>query len=122
MRLGTSGLTTVECVVALLLATCGLLGAVGTVALSIRLEGRGSRSAAAARWSLSVMDSLRGAAARSGGQCAAIGSGTSTGPRGASARWTARAAGRGVALSLQLTYPTVTGVHVDSVPGFIPCD
>ena len=122
MRLGTSGLTTVECLVALLLATSGLLGAVGTVALSVRLEGRGSSAAAAARWSLAVLDSLQGVAGRAGGHCAAIGSGGSTGPRGASARWTVLPAGRGVALSLQLAYPTVTGPHVDSVLGFISCD
>lgn len=72
-----AGVTIVECLMALVLLSIGLLSATGTVGAAARLMRAGDMSATAARRLVSIADSLRGTVTRSAGSCAAIGGGIS---------------------------------------------
>jgi len=121
MRLRQSGFSTVECLMALVVFTLGMLGAVGTVAVSIRLEAQGAVAAEASRWSAGLLDSLRTAVAQSGGRCSAVVSATRSGAHGLSAQWQVRGVAHGAEIQLQLSAPLRGRSHRDTLNGFVPC-
>ncbi len=114
-----SGLTTIECLIALVVFTLGILGAVATTALALRLQALGDRAVAASRLSGNVLDSLKSVLAERGGGCDAIGGGTTTLPLGVLATWRVapESGGLGITLSLKQGARPVT----ESVWTFTPC-
>src|SRR5262245_26254199 len=69
------GITTVECLMALMVFTVGVLGAAAALSLATRVEMAGASRARAARWTGSVLDSLRVSRDQAEGSCAPISSG-----------------------------------------------
>lgn len=114
-----SGLTTIECLMALVVFTLGVLGAVATTALAIRVQASGDRAAAAGRLSGNVLDSLQSVFTERGGRCDAIGGGASTDSRGTVARWQVdpETGGLGITLTLAQAARTVA----ETVWTFTPC-
>jgi len=117
----TDGLTTIECLVALVVFTVGVLGAAAATALALRVEGGGARVAAAARLAGSVLDSLRGELLAQGNRCSAIGAGSAAGSHGIVARWTVAASDGGREVGLVLSFPFPGRVAAETVWTFLPC-
>lgn len=117
-RRDTAGVTIVECLVALVLLSIGVLSAAGTVGASARLLRTGDEETAAARRVLSIVDSLRAAVARGGGTCASLSSGSAQ-DRGIEVNWATGAAASGAAVELTVAYPG--RAHRDTVATRIGC-
>jgi Tfp pilus assembly protein PilV len=121
MWLGRDGLTTVECLIALVVFTVGMLGAAGTTALAVRQGAAGTRAASAARLAVATLDSLRGSVSAAGGRCSALASGSATGQHATSAEWTVSPERAGRAVRLTVSYPTTSGRHRDALWSFLSC-
>jgi hypothetical protein len=121
MNRDNTGLTTVECLVALMVFTVGVLGAAATTALALRAEAAGERAATAARLAGTVLDSLRGAVDAQGGRCFGVASGSAMGSHGTAARWVVSPAGGGREVNLVLSFSSMGRVSAETAWTFIPC-
>lgn len=117
----TRGFSTIECLIALLVFSIGALGSVGTVALSLRTAQEGTAATAVARRAASVLDSLRAAVASPGAPCSGVTAGAVTTTAG-EVRWQLAPATGGRLIDLQASYPTVRGLRVDSLRGYLRCE
>jgi hypothetical protein len=115
------GLTTVECLIALLILAIGVLGSAATTALALRAEAAGERAATAARLVGSVLDSLRGVVAAGGGRCSGVGSGSVTGTHGTAGRWAVAQTAGGREVALVLAFPAMGRVRAETAWTFLPC-
>ncbi len=121
MNRDNTGLTTVECLVALLIFAVGVLGAAATTALALRAEAAGERAATAARLAGTVLDSLRGALDAQGGRCSAVASGSAIGTPGTGARWDISPAAGGREVNLVLSFPSMGRASAETAWTFLPC-
>jgi len=121
MRLGAGGFSIIECLMALVVFTVGVLAAAGTTALAVRASGEGESAAAAAGLARGTLDSLRYQVAVAGGECAAAASGAGSGPRGTTLAWTVTAAPHGLGVMLIVTFPTVRGLKADTLWSHLSC-
>ena len=121
MRITRNGFTTVDCLVALILVSVGVLSTTATVALAIRAAAEGSQAARAARLLLSESARLSADLARGAGACAALTPGRRPGQAGLRLFSSATAATGGRSVQLVVVYPTVRGQHTDSASTFLPC-
>lgn len=121
MRLGVGGFTIIECLVALVVFSVGVLAAAGTTALALRAVLEGEGAAAAAGLARSTLDSLRFQVASAGGECSAAASGSASGPRGTTVDWALTAALHGRSLRLVVAFPTVRGRHADTLWSHLSC-
>jgi hypothetical protein len=115
------GLTTIECLVALVVFAVGVLGAAATIALALRAEAAGAHAATAARLAGTVLDSLRGVLDAQGGRCSAVASGSAMGTPGTGARWEVSPAVGGQEVNLVLSFPSVGRVSAETAWTFLPC-
>jgi len=115
------GITTVECLMALMVFTVGVLGAAGALSLATRLEMAGASQARAARWTGNVLDSLRASRDQAAGSCASISSAWLTQPSGLSAYLSSTPAVAGREIELALDIPAIAGVEGETAWTFIPC-
>jgi Tfp pilus assembly protein PilV len=115
------GITTVECLMALMVFTVGVLGAAGALSLAIRVEMAGANQARAARWTGNVLDSLRADRDQAAGSCAPISSGWLSQPRGLSGQLVSVPVAGGRVVELALDIPSIAGVAGETVWTFIPC-
>jgi hypothetical protein len=116
----SSGFSTVECLVALMLFALGILGSAGTMAMAIRTVHAGAAAAAAARLVISLKDSLA-AVIQEGGSCAPLGAGTASGPYAVEAAWRTSPAVGGSEIELTVTRPALRGPVVDTIVSFVAC-
>lgn len=121
MQIHRNGFTTVDCLVALILVSVGVLSTTATVALAIRAAAEGSHAARAARLLLAESARLSADLARGGGACAALTPGLRLGQAGLRLFSSATAAAGGRSVQLVVTYPTVRGQHTDTASTFLPC-
>lgn len=121
MRMHRDGFTTIDCLVALILFSIGVLGTTATVALAIRAAAEGSHAARAARLFLAESARLAADVARGAGACSAATPGLRPGQAGLRLFSSATAAVGGQSVQLIVTYPTVRGQRTDSASTFLPC-
>jgi type II secretory pathway pseudopilin PulG len=117
MSTARSGLTTVECLVALVVFSLGALGAAGTGALALRTAGEGWRASASARVAAARIDSLRLARL----PCGVSRSGSRQLPGGIAEQWSAQAAGRGHVVVVVITRAAPRGPVRDSIESYLTC-
>ena len=115
------GFSTIECLVALLVLSVGLLGAAGTMALAWRAEAAGERAGLAAGLAGWVLDSLQAHTLSDQGRCDGLRSGSATGDRGTRANWAATPSRGGREIRLTLVYRSLVATATDSGWEFIPC-
>ena len=117
----TSGVSTVEVLVALVVFAVGALGAASTLAFSVRAVGAGSHAATAARLGATAFTLVAEGAARGAGSCAALPAPRLIGGGGeeVEVRLAPHGAGRDVSVILRFT--GVTGPRVDTARSFLRC-
>jgi Tfp pilus assembly protein PilV len=120
MRGDRRGVSTVECLVALVLFVVGALGAVGTIALAIRMAAEGSHLAGGARLANGTLGQIRDAVEAAGHTCAAVSAGR-VDAYGNEVAWSTEPDSGGRRVLLLVSYATSRGRHRDSVIGFVPC-
>ena len=121
MARSLAGFSTVEVLVALIVFDLGLLGAVSTTALTVRLltEARNrTRVTIAASDRIEVVRN----AARSPGGCAGLTGGTRPLGGGLSEQWTTAGSGPTRLLDIIITSTTARGIHADTVRTVVSCD
>ena len=121
MRRGQQGFTTIDCLLALIVFTVGVLGATATMALAIRAAAEGSHAARAARLLLAESARLSADLAGGAGACSALTPGLQLGQAGLRVLSSASTAVGGRSVQLIVTYPTVRGQHTDTASTFLPC-
>ena len=117
----TRGVSTIECLIALVVFTIGALGSVGTVALGLRTAAEGAAAASSARLAAGVLDSLRAEVESGGKQCSVVSAGSSHGPHQVESRWQLTALPGGQQVELLVHYRAARGDHVDTLRDFLPC-
>ena len=121
MRWAQKGFTTIDCLVAMVVFTIGVLGATTTAALAIRLAHEGSQMARAGRLVADESARITADIAGAAGACSGATPGARFGQSGIQLTSTLRPAAGGQQLEMVVTYPTVRGQHVDSAAGFVRC-
>lgn len=121
MNRGVSGTTTVEALVALTILTAGILGAAGTVAMSLRAAHRGDQTARGVRLSGEVMARIRSRIAGTGGACGSLAPGTLESPGGVSVRWSLQPERGGQVVLMEISYPPAGARSQDSLWSFVQC-
>jgi hypothetical protein len=121
MHTATSGTTTIEALIALTVLSAGVLGAAGTVALSLRASLDGDEAARAARLARDAVTDIHARLDAAGGGCAAALSGTVEGTRGQGARWSLLPAPRGRRILIEISYATAVTQRRDSFWSFVRC-
>lgn len=117
----SSGFSTIEVMVALVVFTIGVLGAAGTLALAWRTEMAGERASVASRVAGSVLDSLRTEVLHRQGRCTAVSAGTARGPHATSVSWRPSASAGGREIWLTLSFGSLAATATDTVWSFVPC-
>jgi hypothetical protein len=114
-------MSTVECLVALIVFSLGALGAAGTAALGVRAFATGTHAALVARLAGETVSGLRHQLRIGHQSCAAVSAGSLVGASGETVNWTLTPADRGVDITLALGYRIPVGQHTDTIHGFLPC-
>ena len=117
----TSGFSTVELLLALVLFALGALGAASTLALGLRATSTGGHMASAARLGADALGQVTAAAAHGAGSCAALPAPSLSSPGGESAVTTLRPAGRGVRVEVALRFQGGGGPRQDTLGSFVRC-
>jgi hypothetical protein len=121
MRVPNSGITTIECLVAITVFSLGALGAAGTITFGIRAAASGTRLGTATRIAAEVFESAQYQLQTRQQSCAVLAPGRRTGPGGEVVDWAVAPVARGARLVVTLTYMTPVGQHGDSVVEFLRC-
>jgi hypothetical protein len=121
MHTATAGTTTIEALIALTVLSAGVLGAAGTVALSLRASRDGDEAAQAAWLAGYAMTEIHARLDAAGGRCDAALSGTLEGTGGRSVRWSLQPLPRGRQILIEISYSTVRAQRRDSLWSFVRC-
>jgi Tfp pilus assembly protein PilV len=116
-----AGFSTIECLIALVVLTIGILGSAGTMGLAVRAVHTGAAAATAARLVVSLRDSLESLVRATGGSCAALAGGSSAGAHAVRATWRAAGGRGGQEIELTVTRFALRHGAADTVRMFIPC-
>lgn len=115
----SAGFSTIECLIALVILSLGVLGSAGTMGLAVRSVHAGAAASAAARLVTSIRDSL---ALEAGVGCDRVGPGSAQGPTAVRADWRAAATSGGTNVELTVTRPGLGHWATDTLVLFLPCE
>jgi hypothetical protein len=121
MEFDTRGLTTLECLVALMVFCAGALGASATMALALRAQTEGARAAAAGRLASATFDRLRGQIRGPQGGCLPLAPGQATGDHGVSVSWQLVPVAGGRLVQLVFSHPALPAPRSDTAWSFVGC-